>query len=627
LTEAALRRSSDDGANLPTTQLGACHRCLSGTSGSGSGSGEARRDGDDRWLFFEAAASATWTATATGSAMLPLPLPGLRLLRLALALLLLLSTHWSTADDDLVAGGVAVFDISNATSVLHARGLTLILLHNQYCAGCQHLRQQMRAAAVLHAAAGGSSSVDTVSSGFAETDISQNPGLLQAFALHELPALRIHRSSDNLTWEYSGGLSPDEMAAHVRTLARAQTKLPRMLRNVADVDELAEAATHIALVAAGPGARDGRVSELLRRVAESDVVRALEPTGLAVGALVDADAAAQQVAHKPRRLRELESAVLQLTANSTASISSALTLVLLQRHECLRWFSWHGLSWPSAADLRSWIVAHAVKKPSLVQLTPHSLTANLLEKIRTGGPPTAMLVGFSSAGELREDGAARVALARAAVEYGDSIVFGYLDCDTWPELAHRLRGSRSEHDLMVIDTLTSTVLVERQAELLGRATAADMAGAGSISWSQLQDFVQRYLRGELARLSDLPFHDSLAHGNTRDAEGLIGTGWAGTGDAAHNSDHPLQIPAVGRLYAADFQSTSLRDSTVSAQGGNASVPTMVAFLLPWCGFSIQVEPLIEELAAVAAMADLPVNVMRYDVTATNPLPEDIASTL
>ena len=66
---------------------------------------------------------------------------------------------------------------------------------------------------------------------------------------------------------------------------------------------------------------------------------------------------------------------------------------------------------------------------------------------------------------------------------------------------------------------------------------------------------------------------------------------------------------------------------MSAQGGNASVPTMVAFLLPWCGFSMQVEPLIEELAVVALMADLPVNVMRYDVTATNPLPEDIASTI
>ena len=557
--------------------------------------------------------------------MLPLQLPGSRLLQLALALLLLLSTQWTTADDDVIDGRVAVFDISNASSVLHAHGLTLILLHNQYCAGCHHLRHQMRAAAVIHAAVGGSSSVEIVSSGFAETDVSQNPGLLQAFALHELPALRIHRSSDNLTWEYSGGLSPDEMVAHMRTLARAQGKLPRLLRSVADVDELAQAATHIALVVAGPGARDGRVSELMRRVAESDVVRALEPTGLAVGALVDPDAVAQQGAARPRRLRELQSAVLQLTTNSTASVTSALTLVLLQRHESLRWFGWDSLGWPSAADLRSWIVAHAVQKPSLVQLTPHSLTGSLLEKIRKG-PPTALLVSFSSAGELSEDGATRITLARAAVEYGDSIVFGYLDCDAWPELAHRLRGSRSEHELMVIDTLTSTVLVERQTEPLGEGTTADMVSAESISWSRLQGFVQQYLRGELARLSDLPFRASLARGDTRDAEGRIGTGWAGTGDTALDSERPLRIPPVGRLYAADFRSMSLRDSTVSAQGGNSSVPTVVAFLLPWCGFSIQAEPLIEELAAVAAMAGLPVNVMRYDVTATNPLPEDIAST-
>ena len=41
---------------------------------------------------------------------------------------------------------------------------------------------------------------------------------------------------------------------------------------------------------------------------------------------------------------------------------------------------------------------------------------------------------------------------------------------------------------------------------------------------------------------------------------------------------------------------------------------------------MQVEPLIEELATVAVMANLPINIMRYDVTATNPLPEDIAST-
>lgn len=559
--------------------------------------------------------------------MLPLALPVSLKLRLPLSLLLLLSTHRTTADNDPVSGRVAVFGMGNASSVLHSRGLTLILLHNQYCAGCDHLRHQMRAAAALHATLGGDSSADTVSSGFAETDVSQSPGLLQAFALRELPALRIHRSSDNLTWEYGAGLSPDEMAAHLHTLARAQAKLPRLLRRPADVDELAEAASHIALVVAGPGARDGRVADLLYRVAESDTVRALEPTGLAVRALVDDGDAAQQGTVKPRRLSELESAVLQLAANSTASVSPALTLVLLQRHEGLRWFSWDGSGWPSAAELASWIAAHAVKKPSLVQLTPHSLTDSLLEQLRKDGPPTALLVGFSSAGELSKDGATRVALAKAAAEYSESIVFGYLDCHAWPELAHRLRGSRSEHDLMVIDTLTSAVLVERQP-VAGMAANPRVAGAGPIPWLRIQTFVQQYLRGELTRLSDLPFHDSPSLGSTRDAEALVGVGWAGTGVGDHgiNTRHPLPRPAVGRLYAADFHSTSLRDLTVSAQGGNASVPTMVAFLLPWCGFSMQVEPLIEELATVAVMANLPINIMRYDVTATNPLPEDIAST-
>ena len=564
-------------------------------------------------------------ALPTDSMLPPLALPVSLRLRLPLSLLLLLSTHRTTADNDLVGGRVEVFGMGNASSVLHSRRLTLILLHNQYCAGCDHLRQQMRAAAALHATLDGGSSADTVSSGFAETDVSQSPGLLQAFALRELPALRIHRSSDNLTWEYRGGLAPDEMAAHLHTLARAQTKLPKVLRRPADVDELAEAATHIALVVAGPGARDARVAELLHRVAESDTVRALEPTGLAVRALLDVDTVAQQGAPRPRRLSELESAVLQLAANSTASVSPALTLVLLQRHEGLRWFSWDGSGWPSPADLASWIAAHAVKKSSLVQLTPHSLTDALLEQLRKDGPPTALLVSFSSTGELSKDGATRVALTRAAAEYSESIVFGYLDCNAWPELAHRLRGSRSEHDLMVIDTLTSAVLVERQP-VAGMAANSRMGGAGSAAWLRIQNFVQQYLRGELTRLSDLPFEDSPSLGSTRDAEALIGVGWAGTGAGDHDTRHPLPRPAVGRLYAADFHSTSLRDSTVSAQGGNASVPTIVAFLLPWCGFSMQVEPLIEELATLAAMADLPINVMRYDVTATNPLPEDIAST-
>lgn len=551
------------------------------------------------------------------------PVPLLRLSLSSLLLLLILSTDRTTANDDPVDGRVAVFDLDNATSVLHSRGLTLILLHNQYCAGCQQLREKMRAAAAVHASVAAGSPANLETAGFAETDVSRSPGLLQAFALRELPALRIHRGSDNLTWEYRGGLQPEEMAAHLHTLARAQTRQPRLLRSTADVDDLAESATHIALVAVGPGARDRRVAGLLNSVAESDIVRALEPAGFAVGALIDVDVSKQLGTAIPRRLRELESIVQQQAANSTASATSALMLVLLQRHDGYKWFSWSECGWPSTTDLTSWIAAHAIRKPPLVQLTPHSLTDSLLEKLRIGGPPTALLVSFSTTRELREDGAAYTALARAAAEYSDSLKFGYVDCDAWPELAHRLRGSRSEHDLMVIDMQTSTLLVQQQP--LGGVAAADVAYSGSISSSRLQDFVQQYLRGELKRLSELPFHD--ASPSTRVEEAVVGAGWAGTGVAEHRGNQHLQRPAVGRLYAADFHSMSLRDSTVSAQGGNASVPTMVAFLLPWCGFSMQVEPLIEELAAVAGIADLPVNIMRYDVTATNPLPEDIASTL
>ena len=53
--------------------------------------------------------------------------------------------------------------------------------------------------------------------------------------------------------------------------------------------------------------------------------------------------------------------------------------------------------------------------------------------------------------------------------------------------------------------------------------------------------------------------------------------------------------------------------------------TCVAFLLPWCGFSVQVEPILEEVSAVASLASLPFNVGRYDVTPTNSLPDHLLS--
>lgn len=555
-------------------------------------------------------------------------------------------------------GQLAVFGAANATAVLQSRALTLILLHNRYCADCQRLRQQLGAAAALHAASA-SGDAYAASGGFAETDIGQSPGLLQAFALRELPALRIHRSADNLTWEYGGGLAPHEMAAHMHALVRSHAGQPRPLRGAADLDALTAAATHVALVVGGPGARqDGRVAELLRSVAEFAAVRELEPTGLATGALADGG-----------RLWGAGPAALRRAANSTAAATPALSLALLQLHDGggVRWFGWQGRGWPSAAELASWVAAHAVRRPPLVELSPHSLTDELLEELRNGSPPTALLIGFGSTEELAEGGELREALQRAAAEYSGSLTLGYLDHEAWPELARRLRGSRSEHGLMVIDMLKASVMVERQPPQGMVPTASDAddgaaAGAdvGSVSsWLRLRTFAEKHLRDELTPLSELPFHDddsskssastppagaatappaplsslplSSAQRGTRDAEALLGAGWAGGGGssgsgtiAGHRS---LRADGVRRLYAADFRSTSLRDTILAEQGANASVPTLVAFLLPWCGFSIQVEPLLEELAAVARLAALPVNVMRYDVTPTNPLPEHLIGKL
>ena len=517
------------------------------------------------------------------------------------ASLLALAGHAAPA----ASGGAAAFGAANASAVLRSRTLTIILLHNRYCTDCQRLRRRLEAAAALHAGAGAGAS----SGGFAEADVGENSALIGAFALREVPAMRIHRSTDNLTWEYRGGLEPQQMAAHLAALVRGHLQKPRVLRSAADLQALTASANRVALVAGGPGAGDWRVAELLHQVADSAEVRELEPTGVKVGAFADG------VPGGTIATGRFFGMDLALQPNRTATMDPALSLALIRRSGPSKqeWFGWTASGWPSALELTSWVAAHAAAVPLLVQLTPRSLTDELLEELRASNK--SLLIVFGRTEEFAEGSAVRSALTRAAGAYRHSLLVGFLDYEAWPELAQRLRGARTEHLLAVIDVMNAAVLVDP-------AASQQQADAGS--WLHLQVFCERFVKAELKPLAQLPFGAGAAASpaEKRDGEARIGVGWAGnpSGDRSHG-------PGVSRLFAPDFQSASLQQAGVAEQGGDPNVPTLVAFMLPWCGFSIQAEPLMEELSAVAALADLPVNVMRYDVTATNPLPDYLVASV
>ena len=517
---------------------------------------------------------------------------GLAALRaqLVLLLLLLLAPKLGAALDETAAigaaGAGAVVGIggANASVELQARAFSLVHFHNRYCAGCQLLRRRMAAAAALYADSGAAA---PPRGGFAEADAAADPGLLQIFGLRELPALRVFRAADNRSWPYVGGLDAAAMAAHLVRLVRAEAAQPLPIRTVSDIAALGHAANSVALVLPGTPAPDARALGLLRRVADAPAVRALEPTGLRVGAVVT-----------PQARRHLAMATPRSPVNATPA--AVLSLVAVRR-STTEWKRWDG-GWPGVTELAEWVAGYGA--PALTRLTPRVLSDQLLEDARSSS--VSLLVACGGAADLEPGAALHEALLRAATVYSGSLRVGYLDVEAWPELALRLRGSRQQHALLVIDV--------RDGVVLAPALAAEPSSAWS--WLRVQRFCDTFVQGKLRPLVELPF-DSPCAGRRcgREQEERLWASWAGL-------DRGLRDEGVTRLFARDFGGAA---QSPSGTAGNASVPTLVAFLLPWCGFSVQVEPVLEEVSAVASLASLPFNVGRYDVTPTNSLPDHLLS--
>ena len=482
---------------------------------------------------------------------------------------------------------------SNVSDALLQCNFTVLLLFNQYCSDCRRLQHQFCAAAQAYDG-------PEQAARFAQADTTTDKSLLRVFGVSQVPVILVYRSSDSAWWPYTGELSHRAISSQVSALASAAPFEWHEVLSAAEADDMAADGLSIAIFASAPESHDGVAHkvQLFQNVSDAPCVRQAAPGGVTVGVLTaDSRPYFKLHSHRPDNL------------------------TLLAKFGDNHLVQWQGTEWPTVDEAEKWLVKHATT-PTLLELTPHSMSDAVLDAAREKNQ--SLLVIFCSMSSRCPgqgyDGTWGQEMMHLVTSYSSSLRVCWLDESVWPELAFRLRGPSTSHDMLIIDVRGTVVLVDPTPRT---AAEIQLVQSKESLLASARRFCERFLNGELRSLALLG--PKLLYSGRQSAtqqQVLLRGNFQTAG--------PDSRSGVRNLFASDFCAPLDPIRPCTGEDGwilNSNRVAIVAFLLPWCVFSMQLEPLLDELFLVASMAEVPVDVGIFHVSPTNSIPEHLAKTV